>query len=404
MEKLMLFAKIAIMQCRRAAIGLLIGIMLTGVADADNAKRNKPYDYFVTGNPDAPVNIATPPSTSSFVLMGGGPDVNEAFRWMIARAGVTSQSGGRFVILRATGTDAYDPYIYYSNDSGSTKGPIDKWYVGGASMGLSSVETLILPSREAAEDAEVNRIVGNANAVFIAGGDQSDYIKYWKGTTLDDTLRNLVEKNVPIGGTSAGLAVLGEYDFSALNGGVTSDQALADPYNKYVTLDPNPLASTQKFIAPPELADTITDAHLQSRNRMGRLITFVARLVRANGSFGCDGGVLPAGTAPGAARGIGIEVETALLVQGNGNARPVTARMVTNPPIISQTKTSAVYFVQPLNPPNPCKSGIPLTMRNVQIKRLADPDTVFNLSDWTTPLPVKIVDVDTGELTTPNVY
>jgi cyanophycinase-like exopeptidase len=404
MEALLLIGEIFLRKCRRAAIGFVIGMTLAGVADADNAKRNKPYDYFVTGNPNAAVNIRTPPSTPSFVLMGGGPDVNEAFRWMITRAGVTSGSGGRFVIIRATGTDAYDPYIYYSNDSGSTKGPIDKWYVGGASMGLSSVETLILPSREAAGDTEVNTIVGNADAVFIAGGDQSNYIKYWKGTPLEETLQQLMKKNVPIGGTSAGLAVLGEYDFAALNGGVTSDQALADPYNKYVTLDPNPLGSELKFIAPPELAYTITDAHLQERNRMGRLVTFIARLVQSNGSYGCDGGVLQAGTAPGAARGIGIEVETALLVQGNGTGRPVTARMVTNPPIISETPTSAVYFVQPLNPPNPCKLGSPLTIRNVQIKKLANPDTVFNLTDWTTPLPVKIVDVNTGELATQEVY
>jgi cyanophycinase-like exopeptidase len=403
MMALLLFGEVALRKCRRAAIGFVIGITLAGVADADNAKRNKPYDYFVTGNPKATVSVA-PPSTPSFVLMGGGPDVNEAFRWMITRAGVRPGGGGHFVVIRATGTDAYDPYIYYSDDFGSTKGPIDKWYVGGASMGLSSVETLIIPSREAADNAEVNTIVANANAVFIAGGDQSNYIKYWKGTALEATLQGLMRNKVPIGGTSAGLAVLGEYDFAALNGSVTSDQALADPYNKYVTLDPNPLSSMQKFIAPPELANTITDAHLQERNRMGRLITFIARLVQPNGSFGCDGGVLQAGTAPGAARGIGIEVETALLVQGNGSARPVTARMVTNPPIISETTTSAVYFVQPLNPPSPCESGIPLTMRNVQIKKLADSDTVFNLTDWTTPLPVKIVDVNTGELATPEVY
>jgi hypothetical protein len=40
----------------------------------------------------------------------------------------------------------------------------------------------------------------------------------------------------------------------------------------------------------------------------------------------------------------------------------------------------------------------------VQIKKLANPDTVFNLTDWTTPLPVKIVDVNTGELATQEVY
>jgi len=39
--------------------------------------------------------------------MGGGTDVDAAFEWMIERAG-----GGDFLVLRTTGTDAYDPYIY----------------------------------------------------------------------------------------------------------------------------------------------------------------------------------------------------------------------------------------------------------------------------------------------------
>lgn len=60
--------------------------------------------------------------------MGGGPDVNDAFKWMIKKAG-----GGNFVILRSRGTDAYNSYVY-------------------AMGGVSSVETIIIPSREAASD------------------------------------------------------------------------------------------------------------------------------------------------------------------------------------------------------------------------------------------------------------
>lgn len=53
------------------AIGLGCGLSIAG---------KKPYDYYVTGNPDAPVLISAQPSTPSLVLMGGGPDVDEAFR------------------------------------------------------------------------------------------------------------------------------------------------------------------------------------------------------------------------------------------------------------------------------------------------------------------------------------
>lgn len=211
----------------------------------------KPYSYFVTGNAQVSVTIPTPPSTPSLVLMGGGPDVDAAFRWMLSRAGIQPGTGGRFVVLRATGTEAYDPYIYYSDADLSTSTTIAAQWVGGASLGLSSVETLVIPNTNAANDPFVNAVLGKAHAVFIAGGDQSDYIKYWKGTQLDQTLRALMLNNVPIGGTSAGLAVLGQFDFAALKGTVTSEQALSAPFNKTMTLDPSPLSQAGGFLAPP---------------------------------------------------------------------------------------------------------------------------------------------------------
>jgi len=43
--------------------------------------------------------------------MGGGPDVDQAFQWLIERAGIKPGTGGRLVIIQATGTEAYNPYI-----------------------------------------------------------------------------------------------------------------------------------------------------------------------------------------------------------------------------------------------------------------------------------------------------
>src|SRR5262245_11404364 len=61
------------------------------------------YQYFVVGNP---ADVVTPTS-GLLVLQGGGTDVDENFVRMGARAG-----GGDFVVIRASGTDAYNPYIY----------------------------------------------------------------------------------------------------------------------------------------------------------------------------------------------------------------------------------------------------------------------------------------------------
>ncbi len=385
-----------------AALLLATAFVATpGLAVAKGGSK-PPYEYYATGNPQATVNLPSSYATTSLVLMGGGPDVDEAFRWMITRAGIQPGTGGRFVVIRATGTDAYDPYLYYSDASLSTSSTIADQWVGGASLGLTSAETLVIPSIAAANDPTVNAIVARASAVFIAGGDQSDYINYWKGTALDQTLRGLLARNVPIGGTSAGLAVLGQFDYAALTGSVTSAQALANPYHRYITLDPNPLALTGGFLAPPALNSMILDSHLDARDRMGRLVTFVARLVARNGSVGCAGGVLPAaGSGAATARGIGIGVETALLVQGNQSTGGVSARRVTN---VSTTTESAVYFVRPAVAPSTCASGKPLAMYGVEIRKLADSSTVFDLGNWS-GLPVyKTVDAVAGQLSPANPY
>ncbi len=367
-----------------ATTAMVIGFAFA-MAGAQAAKPvPKPtYTYYAVGDPAVIPTIAAPTSPS-YVLMGGGPDVDPAFRWMIGRAGIKPGSGGRLVVIRATGDGAYDPYIYYSNAAASTSGAdiVDGW-VGGASLGLTSVETLVIPDTAAANDQFVNTVVGRASAVWIAGGDQSDYLKFWKGQALETTLAKLMSKNVPVGGTSAGLAVLGQFDFAALAGTVTSAQALSNPYNKYMTLDPAPLTTSGGFLAPPALANTILDSHLDARDRMGRLVSFVSRLVASypgagSQQFGCGGGVL----ANSAARGIGVDVEAALLVEWDPTGARYIGRRVTNNP--APSSEAAVYFVNVTQGPTLCSAGKPLNIgaSAVQIRKLADSSTTINLSDW----------------------
>lgn len=293
-----------------------------GAADAAPKAVAKGYDYYLSGNA-ADAAPSSVPIRSTAVLMGGGPDVDEAFRWMIAKAG-----GGDFVVLRATGADGYNAYLH-------------------AMGGLDSVETLVVKTREAAADPFVLDRVRKAEAVFIAGGDQSDYIKLWKGTPLDAALADLVARKVPIGGTSAGLAVLGAFDFSGLNGTLYSSDALADPYNRRETLD-------RGFLVLPGLAGTLVDAHVEARDRMGRIVSLVARTVQ-------DGWVTTA-----AARGIGVDVETALLVEDG---------------VATRVGVGAAWFLRPSIAPTVCQPRTPLTFRNVLVDRL-DGAGSFNLTSW----------------------
>ncbi len=407
--------------CWTASLLALAGLsLLPAAASAGDWTSKDGYIYYSTPSAPAPgqkIALKDKASTPSFVLMGGGPDVDQAFRWMIERAGVRPASagkpatGGRFVIVRARGADGYNPYLYYSTASLQTDQPAADDWVGGAQLGLSSVETLVIPDRAAANSDFVNQVVRSANAVFIAGGDQSDYIREWKRTKLEASLLELMKNKVPIGGTSAGLAVLGQFDFAALRGSVTSTQALADPFNKYMTLDPSPMTLTQYmpsdsqtydagFLTPSPLFNIVFDSHLDSRDRLGRLVSFVARQI-GGGSWGdgCPGGILNPGMAakPGStdlyARGVGISVETALLVAPNGSGQLIAQR-VTN--ANNQDSASKAFFVSAGKAPSQCAPGLPLSMPAVRIVQVDAANPTFNLSTWSGGLDLKPLDVTQG--------
>lgn len=293
------------------------------------------YDYYLSGSAvDMP---ASEPSSQLLVLMGGGSDVDEAFRQMVAKA--RGGVGGKVdvVVLRTSGADGYNPYLL-------------------AMDGVDSVETLVLNKPEAANDAEVNRIVAGADVLFIAGGDQSTYIANWTGTRLQRTITSLMQRRVPFGGTSAGMAVLGDVDYTGENGSVTSDQALSNPYDRRVTL------STAFLTGLPGLQGTVTDTHVRTRDRMGRLVTFLARMVRD--------GLTPLA----AARGIGVDEATAVLVD-SGRATVVGAH--------------AAYFLRPTIAPAVVAARTPLDFRTVQVHKIpaaamaAKATTSFDLGQWT---------------------
>jgi cyanophycinase-like exopeptidase len=156
-------------------------------------------------------------------------------------------------------------------------------------------------------------------------------------------------RKVPIGGTSAGLAVLGKVDFAALNGSIDSNEALAAPYQRKLTLD-------RGFLTAPGLAATVTDSHFRSRDRMGRLLTFVSRMVQDRWA------------SVATARGIGVDEETALVVEAGVGTR---------------LGLGSVYFLRPSVGPAVCRKRNPLTMRNLQVERLSPGSASFNLDSWT---------------------
>lgn len=261
---------------RRLAVWLIAGMLLVGLCGAAQARTDHPgFQYFSIGD----VAARTPAKTSpGLLLMGGGREIEAAFKWFVAEAG-----HGHIVIIRASGDDALQNWIYRD--------------VGG----VASVQTLIFHSRAPASDPHVLDIVRHADGIFIAGGDQSKYVRFWKGTPLNKLLNAHLRAGKPIGGTSAGLAILGQWGYGALDGGsITSPEALRDPGGPAVTL-------VDHFISIPLLKGTITDTHFVQRSRLGRLLAFVARTAKDHHTS--------------AVTGLGVDQDSALLVNPDGSAR-----------------------------------------------------------------------------------
>ena len=170
------------------------------------------YKYFRLGKED----VQTKP-VAGIAMTGGGSDLDEAFRWLCNKG-----NGGDFLILRARGDDDYNSYV---------NGPCK----------ANSVATLIIPDRVAAEDPGVADIIRKAEVLFIAGGDQANYVRGWKGTAVEKAINHDLAAGKPIGGTSAGLAVEGEFVYGALGDkpddkDLVSVEVLRNPYLERVTL------------------------------------------------------------------------------------------------------------------------------------------------------------------------
>jgi len=288
----------------------------TAVDDADNII-GESYKVWCVGtcNYDKKPSSTTP----GVVLMGGGTDTTEAFEWQIKNA-----NGGDFVVLRASGDDAYNQWIYDISVGMKAK--------------LNSVTTILFKNKKGSAETEVLSLLKNAEAIFFAGGDQSQYIDYWVGTEVQTICQQKVA-NVTIGGTSAGLAILGNWIYSASVGSIESDKALANPYDKTITIVP-------AFLKFPYLDSIITDTHFVTRDRMGRMLTFVARALADDSS------------SLSTVRGVGVDEHTALLVEtGTGD--------------VTAVGVGTAYVCTAAHDAQVCKSGTPLTFKDVSCTRLS---------------------------------
>jgi len=303
---------------RFTQLTILAVIYCTVVVSPASAK----WKYFREGNS---ADVAATPK-AGFALMGGGGKQEVAFKFLCDRA-----NGGDFLILRANTEDDYAKQV---NKEMKAMCP------------LNSAATIVFDDREDSSDKKLLERIDQAESIFIAGGDQSNYVRFWQDTPVEDALNRHISRGQPIGGSSAGLAVLGEFSFASIIDTIHSQEALADPYGNKVTI-------SRDFLRIPLLDGTITDTHFVKRDRMGRLLVFLGR-------------ILEDGWASGV-RAIAVEENSAVLLEPDGQAKVVGA--------------GPAYFLEVKNPPASCKRRTQLRLDGVAVHR-APTGASFNVKEW----------------------
>lgn len=277
-------------------------------------------------------------------LMGGATENDNAMRWFLQRA-----NGGDVLVLRASGSDGYQNYFHSQ-----------------LGVAVNSVETIRFDDASAADAAYVHQRIQGAEAIWFAGGDQWNYVNFWRGTAIDSLVNIAVtQRNAVIGGTSAGMAIMGGAYFTAQFGSVTSPQALSDPFH------PNITVSQEPFLRVPFLSEVVTDSHYDDPDRRGRHMVFLAR---AAAGSGVD------------VKGIACNEYTSVCIDQNGIAR-VFGEWPNYP--------ERAFFLQAdcMMPEGPetMQAGVPLTWfrEGVAVKVYNVPGTMegeytFDLNDWLT--------------------
>jgi cyanophycinase len=312
---------------------LAVSVAITSSAHADLIR-------YWTGNAD---DVRPRLHGPVLVLAGGGGDVTAAMQAAIDRVrGCTGcDTKIDIVVIRASGAEGYNPYFMGMH-------------------GVDSVLSMVITDSASASRADVVQSVRDAELVFFAGGDQCNYVRWIKGTPMIAAIKDVYKRGGAIGGTSAGLAIQGEFLYDACpSQSAQSKEVLRDPFHADVSVSTD-------FFNWPAMRGIVTDTHFQQRDRLGRLVTFLARTYRNATLYG-----------------LGVSEGTVALVDRNGRA--------------AVYGKGPVHLVAAERKPEVLRAKTPLTYRNLRIWRFASGET-FDLHRPPADR-AKALDVIEGQLT-----
>ena len=123
-------------------------------------------------------------------------------------------------------------------------------------LGAKDAQSLAYKNREDAERKDWLEMLETATGVFLTGGNQLRISTVLGGTMVATTIRRMNARGVPVGGTSAGAAILSEHMIAFGAEGATPRAGMA-------TLAPG-MGLTNRVVI---------DQHFRQRDRIGRLLT-----------------------------------------------------------------------------------------------------------------------------------
>ncbi|MBV8366302.1 MAG: cyanophycinase [Candidatus Eremiobacteraeota bacterium] len=326
----------------------LIGVALAVLAVA-SVQPSTPPALTIFPRAGNPADSHSVPHGPGLVLMGGGGTVDPAFVWMHdVIAGGHDKRGGDVIVLRASGDNAYDDYLLKVAPFNSAR------------------SILIGKSATTADLERAASYVDRAQAVFFAGGDQANYAR-WKGSPLIAAVQRVYQRGGVIGGTSAGLAILGEYAYDSVAADaagddveVTTANAVSDPSEPIISF-------THKLLDLPPLRRIITDTHFVARNRFGRLAVFLSRIGQAS---------------PGRLMGVGLDERSAIVIDRHGIGT-----------LMLEHHGGSALFIRPTRPDH-IAPGTPFSVQDLSVTVLNQTGQHYDFNRWCAQAPTYSVSID----------
>jgi cyanophycinase len=159
-------------------------------------------------------------------------------------------------------------------------------------LGVETADVVYIAEREDANDDETIDVLRPATGIFLTGGNQMRLSTIVGGTKAATLIRDRNEAGAVIAGTSAGASILSSHMVAFGASGETPKQRMA-----------------QMVAGFGLVSELIIDQHFRQRDRIGRLLMFVAS----------NPGLL----------GVGIDEDTAALIGGNSVLEVIGRNSVT---------------------------------------------------------------------------